>query len=154
VGAGQFKNYNPQGRQEAWRESHNSALQVASELGVFGVLVFAYLVGRAAYAPIQSRRLLKAADPGRRPRGRLADMPALSPAEHEMLAMHAAALSAALVGWFVCALFASVAYHWTFYYLLALAAAPRDYLQARLSAGRAARTTATAGVGSPVGAHA
>ena len=33
---------------------------------------------------------------------------------------------AGLVGWFVCALFASVAYHWTFYYLLALAVAPRD----------------------------
>ena len=30
---------------------------------------------------------------------------------------------AALVGWFVCALFASVAFNWTFYYLLALAAA-------------------------------
>ena len=41
-------------------------------------------------------------------------------------------LSAALAGWFVCALFASVAYHWTFYYLLALAVVPRDYLQTRL----------------------
>jgi putative inorganic carbon (HCO3(-)) transporter len=30
VGAGQFKNYNPEGREEAWRESHNSILQVAS----------------------------------------------------------------------------------------------------------------------------
>lgn len=154
VGAGQFKNYNPEGRQEAWRESHNSALQVAAELGVFGLLVFAYLVGRAVYAPIQTRRLLKAADPRRRPGGRLADMPALDPAEYEMLTMHAAALSAALVGWFVCALFASVAYHWTFYYLLALAAAPRDYLQARLRAVRAARATGAAPVASAVGAHA
>ena len=36
-------------------------------------------------------------------------------------------MTAALAGWFVCALFASVAYNWTFYYLLALAVAPRDY---------------------------
>ena len=35
---------------------------------------------------------------------------------------------ASLIGWFVCALFASVAYNWTFYYLLALAAAPRQLL--------------------------
>lgn len=48
-----------------------------------------------------------------------------------MIEAHALALSAALVGWFVCALFASVAYHWTFYYLMALAVTPRDYLAAR-----------------------
>ena len=42
---------------------------------------------------------------------------------------HSAAMAAALAGWFVCALFASVAYNWTFYYLLALAAAPRDILR-------------------------
>ena len=45
--------------------------------------------------------------------------------------MHSASMAAALAGWFVCALFGSVAYNWTFYYLLALAAAPRDILLAR-----------------------
>jgi len=151
VGAGQFKNYNPEGREEAWRESHNSVLQVGSELGAFGLLVFAFLIGRAVYAPIQTRRLLKAAASGRPPKGR-PSMPPLTPAEHEMITMHATALTAALVGWFVCALFASVAYHWTFYYLLALAAAPRDYLQARLRV-RAAGPIATTPAVSPVGVH-
>ena len=61
-------------------------------------------------------------------------------------------LSAALAGWFVCALFASVAYHWTFYYLLALAVVPRDYLRTRIGEARpqlravAGRTQATAGL--------
>jgi O-antigen ligase len=149
VGAGQFKNYNPDGREEAWRESHNSVLQVAAELGLFGVLAFVFLVGRAFYAPIQTRRLLQAAAAGRRPKGR----PSVSPVtagEHEIATMHAAALTAALVGWFVCAMFASVAYHWTFYYLLALAVAPRDYLQAQLSV-RAAGPAATTPAVSPIG---
>jgi len=35
-------------------------------------------------------------------------------------------MSAGLIGWFVCAMFASVAYNWTFYYLLALIVAARD----------------------------
>ena len=34
VGAGQFKNWNPQGRVQPWRESHDVLLQVAAELGV------------------------------------------------------------------------------------------------------------------------
>ncbi len=48
-----------------------------------------------------------------------------------MLDTHSVAMAAAIAGWFVCALFASVAYHWTFYYLLALCTAPRDLLEAR-----------------------
>lgn len=141
VGAGQFINYNPEGRQEAWRETHNSVLQVAADLGVPGLIVFSFLVGRALYAPVQTRRLLRrlshprgapahaAAAPATPPSP--AAPPALSSAEHDMIEAHALALSAALVGWFVCALFASVAYHWTFYYLMALAVTPRDYLAAR-----------------------
>jgi len=155
VGAGQFKNYNPDGREEAWRESHNVVLQVASELGVVGLAVFFYLVVRAFYAPIQTRRLLRAAAPGRRPsRTGPAPVEPLGDAEYASLGLHSAVLSAALAGWFICALFASVAYHWTFYYLLALAVAPRDYLLARAAAARsgrraaAARTVAT--VGAPV----
>jgi hypothetical protein len=48
-------------------------------------------------------------------------------------------MSAALVGWFVCSLFASVAYHWTLYYLMALAIGPREYLVDRLAAASPAR---------------
>ena len=46
---------------------------------------------------------------------------------------------AALAGWFFCALFASVAYNWTFYYLLALATAPREILIDRLASRRPPR---------------
>ncbi len=149
VGAGQFKNYNPDGRQEAWRESHNVVLQVASELGVFGLLVWVFLVARGVYAPIQTRALLRSLAPGRRPSARAPAADPLPEDEHDLLFMHSAALSAALAGWFVCALFASVAYHWTFYYLLALAIAPREYLTSRIAAGRASRRTTAA---HPVGA--
>jgi O-antigen ligase len=146
VGAGQFKNYNPGGREQAWRESHNVLLQVAAELGVFGLLVFGFLVARAAYAPVQVRALLRRAAPRARRRrlttfGQQSPSPdpeasasALAPAEEASLQAHAAAISAAMAGWFVCALFASVAYHWTFYYLLALALAPREVLIERLKA--------------------
>jgi O-antigen ligase len=149
VGAGQFKNYNPEGRQEAWRESHNVLLQVAAELGIFGISVFLFLIGRALYAPIQTRRLLRAAAPGRRPDDRADRVPPLARNEYDAISMHSAALTASIVGWLVCALFASVAYHWTFYYLLALAAAPREYLLARVRARRVARRAAAA---SPVAA--
>jgi O-antigen ligase len=153
VGAGQFKNHNPEGRQEAWRESHNSLLQVAAELGVSGLLVFGFLVARALYAPVQTRRILRRQAPPRRTSRRPAIGPSLPPDEHEMLSMHAAALSASVVGWFACALFASVAYHWTFYYLLALAAAPREYLVARLAARRPVRQGSAIGMAA-IGARA
>ena len=120
VGAGQFKNYDPEGRQEAWRESHNIVLQVAAELGIFGLGLLFFLIGRAAMAGRSTRRLLrKAAD-------------VISPEERTWLLWYTAATTAALAGWFVCALFASVAYNWTFYYLLALAIAPREVLLQRL----------------------
>jgi hypothetical protein len=57
----------------------------------------------------------------------------LTPDEHQQLDLHNTVIVASVAGWFVCALFASVAYHWTFYYLLALAAAPRDILTERLA---------------------
>ena len=138
VGAGQFKNYQPDGRVEAWHESHNAILQVAAELGILGVVVFLFLLFRALYAPIQTRQLLKRFSAGgRRPRDR--SQGSLPAGEEDFLAAHAAAMSAALMGWFVCSLFASVAYHWTLYYLMALAIGPRDYLTARLAATRPAR---------------
>lgn len=150
VGAGQFVNYNPD-RTEAWHEAHNFLLQVAAELGIFGLMTIVFLVGRGLYAPMQTRRLLRAMAPGARSSPRRPAPPPLGAAEHDMMTAHAAALPASLAGWFVCALFASVAYHWTFYYLLALAVAPRDYLLGRVNAGRVARTSAPAALA--VGTH-
>lgn len=142
VGAGQFKNYKPDGRVEAWHESHNALLQVAAELGIPGVVVFVFLMFRGLYAPMQTRRLLRRSAP-RGAKGRSgASADPLPPGEREMLMSHAAATSAAFAGWFVCSLFASVAYHWTLYYLLALALAPRVYLMDRLMAARPARRVA------------
>jgi O-antigen ligase len=115
VGAGLFKDWKPQARAEAWHEAHNVWLQVAAELGIFGLAAFLFLVFRAFYAVFQSRRLLRRSRPAH--------------AEAEMLDAHSAAMAASLVGWFVCAFFASVAYNWTFYYLLALAAAPAAILR-------------------------
>ena len=43
-------------------------------------------------------------------------------------------MAASLAGWLVSAFFLSVAYNWTFYYLLALAAAPREILKDRMLA--------------------
>ena len=57
VGAGQFKNYNPPDRLEPWRETHNVLLQVAAELGVFGLLVFLLLLWQAAAALLWTRRM-------------------------------------------------------------------------------------------------
>ena len=126
VGAGEFKDWNNDTREQAWHESHNVWLQVAAELGTAGLLVFAFVVFRAFLAVVQTRRLLRV-------RRRRRDVgPALTPADRTTLEAHSVAIAASLAGWFVCAFFASVAYNWTFYYLLALAAAPRDILRAAL----------------------
>jgi len=126
VGVGEFKDWNPEKRVEAWRESHNVWLQVASEMGIFGFAVFAFLVVRAFAAALSTRRLLQRTA-GRGRGGRPLQM---SRSDIALLEAHSAAMCASLIGWFVCAFFASVAYNWTFYYLLVLAAAPRDILRA------------------------
>ncbi len=120
IGPGQFKNYNPPGREERWREAHNVWLQVASETGLPGLLTFAFLVVAAFRSVLWARH-------------RLARLPAsgegLAPLDRRdapILHLHAAALVASLAGWFVCAFFASVAYNWTFYYLLGLCIATRE----------------------------
>jgi O-antigen ligase len=154
VGAGNFKIYKPEERQEAWRETHNVVLQVASELGIGGLMVFGFLLARAAYAPVQTRRLLRAMRPGHRASRQDLPVAPLDPREQDLLAMHAAVLSAALAGWFFCALFASVAYHWTFYYLLALATAPREYLLARVATARQQRRVAAGRTAVAFGGHA
>jgi putative inorganic carbon (HCO3(-)) transporter len=124
VGAGQFKNYAPENRVQAWRETHNVVLQVASELGVLGLAVLTFLLFRAAMAGRQVKRLIK----------RAVAHSAITAGEARQFDAHRGAVMAALAGWFVCALFASVAYNWTFYDLLALAAAPREILRDRLQA--------------------
>ena len=138
VGAGMFQAYNPEGRQVPWKEAHNVVLQVASELGIFGTAVFLFLVSRAAIGARQAKRLLRLATPGRRKGRSAAAASAKSPAvvtpeEAALLEAHGTTMTAAVAGWFFSALFASVAYHWTFYYLLALAIAPREILLDRLA---------------------
>jgi len=133
VGAGQFKNYNPEGREEAWREAHNVVLQVAAELGVLGLLCFGFLVARGFIAPLQARRLLRRLkrSAGSRDRG----VPPLPEQHRAALDAHQAAIGMSIAGWFVCALFGSVAYNWTFYYLLGMAIAPREVLLEHIKAG-------------------
>ena len=133
VGAGQFKNYNPPERKERWRETHNALIQVAAETGLFGLIAFAFLLIRAAMAAARTRRLLS------HPRKRTTPDPlklVMNDEDRQSLYAYTAALTAGLAGWFVCALFASVAYSWTFYYLLALIVATGELTRARLTAAR------------------
>jgi len=58
----------------------------------------------------------------------------LGDGERLFLQTHGAAMVACAVGWFVSALFASVAYNWTFYYVLGLAVCGRDVIRARARA--------------------
>ncbi len=51
--------------------------------------------------------------------------------ERMFLQTHAAAMVACMVGWVVCALFASVAFNWTIYYLLGLSVTARDVVRTR-----------------------
>jgi len=139
VGAGQFKNYNPPERKERWRETHNALIQVAAETGICGLAAFLFLIVRGGTAAASTRRLLA------RPRKASADDPlrlVLKDADRQTLFAYTAAMTAGLVGWFTCALFASVAYSWTFYYLLALIIAVRELAKARLTAARAIARTA------------
>jgi putative inorganic carbon (HCO3(-)) transporter len=142
VGAGQFKNYDPEHREQPWRESHDVVLQVAAELGIAGLATLFFLIGRAAMSGFQVQRLLRRAGglAGRGGRLSAGAVPAvITPDDAEWFQWHSAAMMAALAGWFFCALFASVAYNWTFYYLLALATAPREILIDRLASRRPSR---------------
>ena len=53
-------------------------------------------------------------------------MTTLTRQEQQIIEMNAKGMLAGLVGWLVCAFFASVAFNWTFYYVFALAVAGRD----------------------------
>ena len=126
VGVGQFKNYNPAGRDQPWLETHNAMIQVAAETGFAGLLLFVYLIVRAATAAVSARRML-----GDRRIRAPENSGVLTASDRHALFENTVALSAGLAGWFVCSLFASVAYNWTFYYVLALIVAARELVTER-----------------------
>ena len=92
-----------------------------------------FLVISAGLAARRTRRLVS--KPGRHRRDILAAV--LSDGDRFQMQAHTVAMTAGFLGWFVCSLFASVAYNWTFYYLLALIVASREMVMARLRAARA-----------------
>jgi O-antigen ligase len=144
VGAGQFKNWNPEGRLQPWHESHDVFLQVAAELGIGGLVIFVFLIVRAGIGVLATRKQVRraryAASARRKrtpPQGR--PVPTLDRDEIEWYDAHSAAMAASLAGWVVCAFFASVAYNWTFYYLLALAVTPSQAILTRMTTERLSR---------------
>ena len=143
VGAGQFQNLDVPGQPKRWRETHNAPLQVASELGFFGVVVFMFLIVRGFSAASWTRRQLAWIYQRRtRKRTRDTEEDGLDQDERAFLQTHGAAMVAAMAGWFVCAFFASVAYNWTFYYILGLSVAARDLVRARRRAYAGAKAIA------------
>jgi O-antigen ligase len=140
IGAGQFQNYNEPGVVvEKWRVTHNVWLQVAAELGIFGLVTFLYLVVRAYSANFKTLRMLRM--PRRRRNGPPpVDPVAMTPEERVIIDTNARGMIAALVGWTVCSFFASVAFNWTFYYVLALSVAGREVVTSRWAATEPAAT--------------
>ena len=107
---------------------------MAAETGIFGFAAFMFLVVRAGLAARTTRRLVE------KPKRRGAPDPlraVMSDADRRAMQAHTVAMTAGFLGWFVCSLFASVAYNWTFYYLLALIVASREMALTRIRAGRA-----------------
>ena len=164
VGAGQFQNYSVPGETiEKWRVTHNVWLQVACDLGIFGLLAFGFLVVRSYRACFATLAALR---PPRKKRGgantlrRAASARAPTPPQVSTLTkddqftldMNAKSMLAAMVGWTVCSLFASVAFNWTFYYVFALAVAGREIAMAHRAAAVPERSSVS--VGPLVRAHA
>lgn len=120
VGAGQFKNYNPPERKARYLETHNVLIQVAAETGILGLLAFSFLLWRAFKAALTIRSTVRDRQwlSSVRKSGRAGVADALG--------QYTVGMTAGLVGWFACAMFASVAYSWTFYYVLALLVAGRE----------------------------
>jgi O-antigen ligase len=144
IGAGQFMNYGPPGRAEKWRVTHNVMLQIAAEIGVFGLIVFSFLIWQGFASAWWTRKILAWTHrkrPKRRGKGTIDDPEdGLEPHERQFLETHASAMVACMVGWFVCAQFASVAFNWTFYYLLGLAVCAREVVRLRAAAYAEAKT--------------
>jgi putative inorganic carbon (HCO3(-)) transporter len=130
VGAGQFVNYDFPGRVERWRQAHNSLIQVAADLGIFGLIAFSYLIYRGIRTAFWMRRAL-GPQPARRTPSQASQV--VTTGDREFLHDHAVAMGAALIGWLAAAMFASVAYSWTFYYLLALTVAARELILDRIA---------------------
>jgi len=155
IGAGQFRNYSAPDVVEKWRVTHNVWLQVATELGLFGLLTFAFLVLRAYSSSFAALRMLRGS-PKRRPQSNQQsavrdprsavrhpqlDLPG---DERNILEINAKGMIAAMVGWTICSLFASVAFNWTFYYVFALAVAGREIVASRRTAAEPAPATVPA----------
>jgi O-antigen ligase len=143
VGAGQFKNYGGPGEQQDWRVTHNVVLEMAAELGIFGLTAFLFLIWKGFSAAWWTNRALSWIH-RKRTRGRAPAAPedGLTDQERIFLQTHGAAMLACMTGWFVCALFASVAFNWTFYYLLGLSVTARDVVRARAAAYAKAKSLA------------
>jgi O-antigen ligase len=109
----------------AWRETHNAPLQVAAELGTIGLVLFVLMIWSGFSAAATTTRMLRARAPATPRRRRLR----LPNTEHERLTLYAAGFTASLAGWFVAAMFASVAYYWTLYLVVGLAIALRDIVK-------------------------
>jgi O-antigen ligase len=145
IGAGQFRNYAPEGALPMWRVTHNAFLQVAAELGILGLLAFGFLVVRAFGAAWWTRTTLMWIHWTRpkRPARYANHEDGLDGHERLFLQAHGAAMIASLVAWLISAFFASVAFNWTFYYLLGLSVAARDVVRARARAQARAGAPAT-----------
>jgi O-antigen ligase len=149
IGAGQFKNYGPPGKAKEWRVTHNAFLEVAAEIGAFGLIAFMFLLWRGFSASWETSRALSwIYRKRRRKRGVPEPDPedGLNDRERLFLQTHGAAMIAAMAGWFVCAIFASVAFNWTFYYVVGLAVTGRDVVRARRIAYAKAKALAAAEV--------
>ncbi len=126
VGVGQFINFDPTGRKGAWNVTHNVTLQVAAELGIVGLIPFTYLIVRAASAARAARKALVPLVGRGHSRGWKRGQRQVAPdPERETLLTLVTALGPALLGWIVCAQFASVALNWTFYFILGILVATR-----------------------------
>jgi hypothetical protein len=122
-------------------------IQVAADLGIFGLLAFAYLIYRGLRTSLWLRRVL-GPQPARRPPSEASQV--LAREDRELLHDHSVAMGAALLGWFAAAMFASVAYSWTFYFLLALTVVSRELILDRIRERYAGTTTS----GEPAPRHA
>lgn len=143
IGAGQFTNYSPNSRQEAWRQTHNAPLQVASELGIVGVGIFGFLIWSGFSAGFLAVRRARAERRRRTPAPRQRGKKPIVFTDAEWVELSGAMVVASMVGWFVAALFASVAYYWTLYLVLGIAGAIR-HAALRLDGAAQSRAAATA----------
>jgi O-antigen ligase len=139
VGAGQFLNYNPPDRKEAWHVTHNALLEVAAETGLIGLVPFLVFLGSGALAPSVARRALRARKGRLRPGSDRRPVEEPYDPERDSLILMSTALTPSIVGWIVCAQFASVALNWTLYYVLAIAVATREVALAHAARAAAAR---------------